>query len=186
MTIETADPVLQAVVQSAVSATGAARGWLVAADGATARVVAGTGEGVAAVVGTEFDATVGIAGFVVASGQPIALTPRGDDPRFAEGITALLGHRPVSVLAVPCANDDDVIGALELIDRSGGGGFTFDDIELATLLAGIAAAALTLDRGGAAVPEPQQLGGELARLAEADPGRYAVIATAVSALLSRA
>jgi GAF domain-containing protein len=184
--IETPDPVLQAIVRSAASATGAARGWLVAVDGSTMSVAAAVGEETGALVGRAVDGDAGNAGFVIASGQPIALVPRADDQRAEAGVPALLGIRPSSVLCVPCADDDDVVGALELVDKIGGSGFTFDDIELATLLAGIAAAALTREHAGPSVPDPQQLAGELARLADADPARYVIIAAAVAALLSRA
>jgi GAF domain-containing protein len=191
------DPVLHAIVRAAVDATGAARGWLVAADPTGTTIVAAVGDEASNLIGATIEPGTGTAGFVIASGQPIALVPRDNDPRFDQGVTALLGpgpgrHRPSSVLSVPCASEDDVVGALELIDRTDGGvggnsGFTFDDVELATLLAGIAGVALTQDRGGsAAVPEPQQLSSELSRLADEDPTRYAAVAAAVSALLSRA
>jgi GAF domain-containing protein len=183
--MDAADPVVLAIVQSAVRATGATRGWAVAVDGESLRVAAAAGDGTASLVGRAVDGDGGHAAFVVASGQPVALVPRPDDPRAAQGVAALLGLHPASVLAVPCT-DDDVVGAIELVDKAGGGGFTFDDIEIATLLAGVAAVALTHERAGADVPAPQELAGELARVARADPGRYAAIATAVSALLSRA
>jgi GAF domain-containing protein len=184
--VETADPVLQAIIQAAIDATAAQRGWIVSSDPTEMRIVAGAGDGVSALVGQTIELGSGAAGFVIDSGQPIALVPRDDDPRFEHGVTALLGHRPSSVLTVPCANDEDVVGALELIDHVGGGGFTFDDVELATLLAGIAGVALTRDVGGNTVAAPQQLSSELTRLSEVDPNRYAAIATVISALLGRA
>jgi GAF domain-containing protein len=87
---------------------------------------------------------------------------------------------------VPCADDDSVAGALEVVDKTGGGRFSLDDVELATLLGGIAAAALVPSMGtGSAVLTPTELGRGLQRLATSEPTRYAALATAVGALLDR-
>jgi hypothetical protein len=75
-------------------------------------------------------------------------------------------------------------GALEVVDKAGGGRFTFDDVELVTLLAGIAAAALTTSAPALIAPRPTELAGDLQRLAETDAVRYAAVATAVNALLA--
>jgi GAF domain-containing protein len=182
-----ADPVLHALAQAAVSATGASDGWLLVVEDTELRVVAVAGVGTGTSV---LDATVaagtGSAGFVAASGQPLAMAPRGDDPRFSEGTAQLLGRRPSSVLSVPASNDEGVVGVLELVDKAGGGNFSFDDVEIATMLADIAGVALTAERSsGPPVPRPAELGGELERLSAADPARYSAVASAVAALLAR-
>jgi sigma-B regulation protein RsbU (phosphoserine phosphatase) len=183
VTVPVGHPVLAVIVRTAVGATGASSGWLLAVDDGELRVVASTGTPAPALSAT-VSADAGAAGFVAASGQPLAVAPRGDD-RFSEGMVALLGHVPTSILGVPCLSDDIVVGVIELVDKAGGGSFSFDDVELATLLAGIAGVGLTTfaDRLPD-VPAPAQLGGDLARLATTDPGRYAGVASAVAALLS--
>lgn len=176
---------LQAVVQAAVDATAASAGWVLTVSGDRAEVVAAAGDGAGVALGVSIDAGRGPAGFVLASGQPLAVAPHPDDPMADDGVAAAMGRRPASVLCVPCGTDEAVLGALQLIDKAGGGPFSFDDVEIATLLAGIGGAALAEGgRDGSSIPEPAQLGGELARLAHADPGRYAVVATAIAALLS--
>ena len=85
-------------------------------------------------------------------------------------------HRPASVLCVPCAHDDDVLGVLELVDKAGGGPFTFDDVELITVLANIAGSALAESAGGV-VRSPDELGGELRQLAADDPTAYVAVAS---------
>ena len=183
-----ADPVLHALAQAAVAATGASDGWVLAVEDAGLRVVAvagsGTGAGMLAAI---VPAGTGSAGFVVASGQPLAMAPRGDDPRFSEGTAQLLGRRPSSVLSVPASNDDGVVGVLELVDKAGGGNFSFDDVEIATMLADIAGVALVQSErsSGPPVPRPSELSGELERLSAADPARYSAVASAVAALLAR-
>ena len=86
----------------------------------------------------------GTVGYVVSSGQPMAIAPRGADPRLSEGLGARLGRMPASLLCVPCHHEDAIVGALELVDKAGGAPFSIDDVELVTLLGGIAGAALSL------------------------------------------
>jgi len=52
------------------------------------------------------------------------------------------------------------------------------------LLAGIAAVGMASPGGRPAVPDPSQLGGDLERLAAAEPARYVAVAAAVAALLA--
>jgi GAF domain-containing protein len=178
--------VLQTIVQSAVDATAASQGWVLALHGDEFAVVAATGGQAGTLIGVRTPAGAGTAGFVVASGQPMAMAPRPDDPRSAEGIYALLEQRPTSVLCVPCGTEDEVVGVLELVDKVGGGTFSFDDVELATLLAGIAGSAL--DSSGETSPaarSPAEFGAELQRVAAADPSAYGRVASVLEALLAR-
>ncbi|HLY82131.1 MAG TPA: GAF domain-containing protein [Acidimicrobiales bacterium] len=177
------DPTLQALLAAAVGATSATEGWVVTEDDGRLTVQAAVGASSPALVARPGVAAGGTAGFVLATGQPLALTLRPDDPRGAEGIPSLLGLRPTTVVAVPCGTDDGVVGVIELIDKAEGA-FTFDDLELVTLLAGVAAAALTAS-GSVSVPSPAELAGDLERLAAADPVHYAAVATTVTALMGR-
>ena len=177
------NPVLQAVVDSAVGATAASAGWVMGLRDERLTVLAAFGAG--SVVGTDVPAGEGTAGFVATSGQPIAMAARAGDARLSEGILGLLPERPASVLCVPCTAADTVVGVLELVDKAGGASFTFDDVELATLLAGIAAVAIESDEGEVAVRSPDELGSELRRLAAADPTGYAQVALLVDTILAR-
>ncbi len=173
--------ILQSVLRAAIDATGATQGWLlaIAGDELVVRAAVGTDTNL---VGERVPLHSGFAGYVASSGQPLAMSPRRDDERGAEGVAALVGTRPQSVLAVPCG--DTVDGVVELVEKHGGGPFTFDDVELATLLAGIAGAALQSDgEERTEVPSPHELGDDLARMAAADPERYASIATFLAGVL---
>lgn len=178
--------VLQALAKAAVDATAARQGWLLLLDGAVLRVVAAEGGEGDSLVGVTVPADAGSAGFVVASGQPMALAPSGDLPQFGQGVGEMLGRAPTSVLSVPCGTADEVVGVLELVDKAAGGSFSIDDVELATLLAGVAGAALAQPPvGGVTVPTPDELSGELSRLARTDAADYAAVAQVISALLAR-
>lgn len=178
------DPVLMAITRAAVNATGATVGWLAALDGDALRVVAAAGADVPVdLVDARIEAG-GAAALVLASGQPMAVVPRSNDTQFSRGVPAAIGVVPTSVLCVPCG-EDEVLGALEVIDKNGGGSFSFDDIEIATLLAGIAGAALASDATARSVATPRELASRLEVIATHDPARYAAIATVLDALFAR-
>jgi GAF domain-containing protein len=178
------NPLLQAVLRAAIDATGATQGWLLATTGDELVVRAAVGAD-GQILGARVPLHSGFAGYVASSGQPLAMSPRRDDERGAEGVAALVGTRPQSVLAVPCGTDDSVHGVLELVEKVGGGPFSFDDVELATLIAGIAGAALASDAAtGSEAPSPRELGDNLVHLASADPARYATLATFLAAVLN--
>lgn len=172
-------PVLASIVQSAVDATGAERGWLVTIEGDTAVVSAAVG-------GPEPARRVGLpvtlsgaAGLALQGGHAVAINPGiGDTSNVGAG-----GHdsTPSSILAVPCG-DEEAVGVLEVVAKAGGARFSFDDVELCTLLAGIAGAALD-DDGARTVPSAVQLGNELKALESADPQRYSHVADVLVALL---
>jgi sigma-B regulation protein RsbU (phosphoserine phosphatase) len=181
------DPVLAAIGKAALDVTGAAAGWLVAVDGERLVVRAVAGAAPESLLGTSVAPSGGAVGYVVSSGQPLALATRAGDARAAEGLAAVLGQSPGSVLCVPCEADDAVVGALEVVDKAGGGSFSFDDVELVTVLAGIAGVALVSQQVGAPAsaptPSPSDLADGLARLAADAPARYAAVAAAVTSLV---
>lgn len=175
--------VLQTIVALAVETTGARDGFLLAAVDGVLEVRAAGGDHPAGALGRRVDPGTGIEGFVLASGQPQALTLTTDDPRSRDGLPAALGRAPASILCVPCGDDDTVAGVLLLLDGRSGA-FTFDDVELATLLGTVAGSALAA-LAGPPVPTPAALGAELQRLQDVDPARYAAVAEVVRGLISR-
>jgi phosphoserine phosphatase RsbU/P len=178
------NPVLEAVARAALDATGAGAGWVLALEGERLRAVATAGERAGELVGTQLPAGAGPAGYVVSSGQPIAIAPRGGDPRLGEGLAARLGQPATAVLCVPCFYDDAVTGALELVDKAGRRPFSFDDVELVTLLGGIAGAALGVAGTETAARPPAEFSAELTQLARSDPAAYARLSVVLEALLA--
>ena len=181
---ETSDPVVRAVLDAAVDTTGATVGWVLAVVGARleAVAVAGLASG-SALVGAHVALGAGTAGFVASTGNPLALTGASRDVRLTDGFVALTGLEPASVLCVPCLGGDDVTGVIELVNDADGA-FGFDDVEVTTVLARVAAAALTA-RHERHAPDPASLASRLSQLARADPGRYAGVALAIDVLLPR-
>jgi DNA-binding response OmpR family regulator len=83
----------------------------------------------------------GIAGKVAASGQAICAAPAAGGRVIGEmGVGVERDRR--SVLALPLVRDGGVIGVLELFDKEGGAPFDKNDMETASLLAGLASIAI--------------------------------------------
>jgi GAF domain-containing protein len=117
----------------------------------------------------------------------MALATRPDDPRLSSGVVAAIGHPPATVLCIPCESGDGVNGVLEIVDKVDGAMFSFDDVELATLLAGVAGVAIEAEGSDRrAAPSPDELAGELRRLAAADPNRYGAVASVLAAVIAGA
>lgn len=89
----------------------------------------------------------GIAGLVAVSGQPMAISDAGNDPRQAADIAETVGYVPQSILCVPLFYDEQVIGVLELLDKQGAPSFSADDINQLSIFAEQAAAAIEQSRG---------------------------------------
>lgn len=170
---EAPDAVLMAVAGAAMEATGAAGGRVVVRADGGLRVVAAVGEGAAEALGSSVPDDSEI-GYVLSSGQSLSLAPAAED-----------SARTTTVLCVPCLAGQDVVGALELVDKAGGDSFPLEEQRIATLLGGVAGAAIAgRTEGGAQIASPAELAGDLASLAAADPQRYAVVAELVGALLA--
>ena len=65
------------------------------------RYVAAAGSGAEAIVGTELPLARGLAGYVAASGQALAIDEPASDPRFARDVAERTGYVPQTLLLVP-------------------------------------------------------------------------------------
>jgi GAF domain-containing protein len=77
--------------------------------------VAGTGA--ETISGMRMPAGQGIAGWVVMTGQPLAVADVRQDARFASDVATSVGFQPTSILACPVATDDSLLGVIEVLDR---------------------------------------------------------------------
>ncbi len=93
----------------------------------------------------------GIAGLVAASGQPMAVSDAGSDPRRAADIAESVGYAPGTILCVPLFYDEEVIGVLELLDRQGAASFGTEDMATLGLFADQAAVAIEQSRAQGSV-----------------------------------
>jgi hypothetical protein len=77
---------------------------------------AASGAGADEIVGTSIPVGRGIAGWVAASEQPIAIGDVTRDPRFARDVAEATGYVPRTILAMPLQGTHDVLGVLEVLD----------------------------------------------------------------------
>jgi GAF domain-containing protein len=115
---------------------------LVDQDGERLEFVAAAGAGAEEVVGMRIPAGQGIAGWVLASGQPIELSDVARDPRFARDVAERTGYVPRSILAMPVEGSQQTLGVLEVLDRGRTGGLDADQGQLLALFARQAALAV--------------------------------------------
>jgi GAF domain-containing protein len=104
------------------------------------------GEGEEALIGRRFPSSTGIAGWVLATRQPLVLEDVASDPRFARELAEGTGYVPRGLMAVPLLHEERALGVLEVLDRQAS--FTLADMDLLALFAGQAAIALDLLQRG--------------------------------------
>ncbi|MBX5491896.1 MAG: GAF domain-containing protein [Chloroflexi bacterium] len=88
----------------------------------------------------------GIAGWVAATGQPLAIADAAQDPRFARQMAQSIGYIPRSILCIPLRQGELVMGVVELFDKRDGQPFTPTDMELLAQFASQAAVAIEQSR----------------------------------------
>ena len=85
----------------------------------------------------------GIAGFVMSSGQPMAVSDVGEEESFYSEVDKKTGYSTQMILATPLRHKGEVIGVLEYINRRGGppfASFTPSEMDRAALFADAVAA----------------------------------------------
>jgi GAF domain len=105
-----------------------------------------SGAGAQEVVGHRVPVDRGIAGWVVSSGQPVAVADVTRDPRFAADVARATGYVPRSVLAMPPQTERDMLGVIELLDQRDDAPAGRRDMELLGLFANQAAMAIEASR----------------------------------------
>jgi len=101
-----------------------------------------SGAGAESVTGLRLPVTRGLAGWVVQSGQPIAVSDVRSDPRFAPDAAQSTGYVPQALLAAPVVSDDAVLGVLSVLDRDTSRPGADDDLLLLQVFCEQAAIAL--------------------------------------------
>jgi GAF domain-containing protein len=141
------DRLLASVLEAAVALfrAGAASLALVVGDHERLQFVAAAGLRGSGVVGRTIGIGEGIAGYVIQTGEPIAISHPSQDPRFGRAISEQTGFVPDSILAVPLRTPDAVVGVIEILDCRDGA-FSNDDLALASVFAKQAAIAIDATR----------------------------------------
>jgi GAF domain-containing protein len=97
-------------------------------------------------IGTNFPLDQGIAGYVVMTGQPLAISNVEQDARFNRDFAQSTGYVPHSILAMPLVSGERILGVMEVLDKIDAPSFGMQDMELLGLFARQAALAIELSQ----------------------------------------
>ncbi|MDI6736410.1 MAG: GAF domain-containing protein [bacterium] len=84
----------------------------------------------------------GIAGWVAKSGQPLIVNDVSLDPRFSKAVDEKTKLKTKSILCVPIKFKEEILGVIEVLNKSNDKEFTAEDLQYLTVLASQAAVAL--------------------------------------------
>lgn len=119
---------------------GAREASVLVRDGAEGdlRFLVATGEVAEKLLHLKIPAGKGIAGFVMSSGQPVAVSDVGEEASFYAEVDKTTGFSTEMILATPLRHEGEMIGVLEYINRPGEPPhepFTPDEMDKAALFA---------------------------------------------------
>lgn len=134
------DAILATVLDEAIRATGAERGYLVFREEETDALVPRVARNLdqATIAGDEFQVSRTIVEQVATSGAPILTVNAKEDPRFASR-PSVITYGLRSILCVPLLGKGQVVGVLYLENRLKAGQFSQRDLDLLTTTASQAA-----------------------------------------------
>ncbi len=159
---------LISIVRMTRSIFGAAASSILLLDQPTSELVfeAVSGEGEGFLVGTRFPADRGIAGWVLATGEPMAVDDLAGNLLFARDLAESTGYVPNSIMAVPVVSRSDVLGVLQVLDPQPRSRSSIADLDLLMMVAAQAGLSLhSLIRSRAAHEALATAGAEFERLA---------------------
>ncbi len=135
------DAVLGQIARSAAAVLRAEASSVLILDPRRSKLIfaAACGEQGSTLVGREFDAGLGIAGHVLKTGRAENIQDVSRNPDFFRGIDEQLRFHTVGLMAAPMVYQSEVIGAVEVLNRRGGGTFDSDDLALLEVFANLAA-----------------------------------------------
>jgi GAF domain-containing protein len=146
------------------------------------------GEGAGTLVGRRIPATTGLAGWSLASEEPIAISDVGSDPRFAREVAEQTDFVPTRMSVHPLLYGERSLGVLSVLDQGAGQPVGLADMNVLARIATHAGALLAIVQ---AVREAESVladGGELAsieRVLASAPAPQREAALALLAALER-
>ena len=135
------DKVLNAIAHCAAEVLQAEASSVMLLDASRHRLEfrAATGASGQDLIGKEFDASRGIAGRVATTGQPLMAPSARDHPDFYSEFDRQTEFQTRGMLAAPMRYRNQVIGVVEVLNRSDGGVFQERDLGLLQVFANLAA-----------------------------------------------
>lgn len=158
---------LQSVVGTARAIFGASASSIFLLDEESGELVfeAVAGEGEEVLVGRRFSASAGIAGWVLASHEPIMVSDLASNPTFSRDVAETTGYVPRALMAAPLMRDEEPMGVLEVLDYNTRLPSSLGAMDLLTMFAHQASVALGIvQRSRAARRALAEDGGQYAEL----------------------
>jgi Nif-specific regulatory protein len=133
--------VLQAIAHKAAAVLQSEASSVLLLDKRRKKLVfmAAVGDRGSSLIGEEFDADLGIAGKVAASGKPIIVPDVRQCKEFFRGIDAKSSFQTRGLIAAPLIRKDEVIGVVEVLNKLTGSPYDEDDLTLLQIFANLAA-----------------------------------------------
>ena len=137
---------LQSIVEVARAIFGAQASSIMLHDAAAGELVfeAVAGAGEDSLIGRRLPESTGLAGWVLASREPLVIEDVTRDPRFAGDVAQTTGYQPKGIMAAPLLHEDRALGVLSVLDRPQRTQFSMIELDLLGLFANQAAIALDL------------------------------------------
>lgn len=139
------DDVLERIMTASRQAVGAETCSLMLTDEDTGDLVFTVAQGPAAdklSKGRVLKRGEGVAGWVQVHGAPALVPDAYADPRFSAEVDRYTGYRTRSIMCVPLSAKKKPLGVAALMNKTGGGVFTGEDLELFSIIAAQASIAI--------------------------------------------
>jgi len=133
--------VLQAIAQTAAAVLRSEASSVMLLDKRRDALVfmAAVGDRGPALIGEEFDANLGIAGRVAATGEAMIVPDVRQSKDFFQGIDAKSSFQTLGLMAAPLIWKGEVIGVVEVLNKVGDGTYRDEDLALLRIFANLAA-----------------------------------------------
>ena len=137
---------LQSIVELSRSVFGARACSIMSHDASVRELVfeAVAGEGAETLVGRRLPATTGLAGWALASEEPISVADVRRDPRFARDVAESTGFVPSAIIVFPLLARGQAIGVLSVLDQAASASVGIAEMGVLGTLADHAATVLQL------------------------------------------
>ena len=172
---------LDALADTARAVFGARAVSILVAEGDQLVFAAVAGRGADTMPGERIPARPGMAGWVLAAGQPLVVEDVADDPRFAADYARTTGYLPKGIMTAPILGEDGPIGVISVLDRPRRSEFSLVEVELLERFCHLVALALASENDHGA-PEGAPLTDLAAAVASLPPRRRAAAERLVDAL----
>jgi len=137
------------------------------------------GQGADTMPGRRIPAGTGMAGWVLAAGQPLVVEDVTQDPRFAADYARTTGYLPRGIMTAPLLGDDGPVGVISVLDRPRRTEFSLVEVELLERFCHLAVLAL---QHGDGAPEDAPISDLAAAVASLPPRRRAAAERLLDAL----